>query len=101
MIGTIPIECITAINNIALRLENLLSYLNYGTYIKEGLKQNQRLIDPNVQELLNSVTRIENSVATLYLRQLTEPNNNKAFSMSPLSQILDELSAIMKHVQDT
>ncbi|CAL1204065.1 unnamed protein product [Candida parapsilosis] len=101
VIGTIPIECITAINNIALRLENLLSYLNYGTYIKEGLKQNQRLIDPNVQELLNSVTRIENSVATLYLRQLTEPNNNKAFSMSPLSQILDELSAIMKHVQDT
>lgn len=99
MVPITLVLCFSSASNLFWKISN--RNFNYGTYIKEGLKQNQRLIDPNVQELLNSVTRIENSVATLYLRQLTEPNNNKAFSMSPLSQILDELSAIMKHVQDT
>ncbi|KAI5958777.1 CYR1 [Candida margitis] len=99
VIGTIPIECIIAINNISLRLENLLSYMNGGTYIKEGFKQSQRLVDANIQELLNSVTRIENSVATLYLRKMME-QNGRPFDMSPLMQVLDELSEIMKRVQN-
>ncbi|KAI5949434.1 hypothetical protein KGF54_005669 [Candida jiufengensis] len=97
VIGTIPIECITAINNISLRLENLLSLINGGTYTKEGLKQNQKLVDVNVQDLLNSVTRIENSVATLYLRQVVNNNGGAGFNTQPLSQVLNELTALLKN----
>ncbi|KAI5959957.1 CYR1 [Candida pseudojiufengensis] len=96
VIGTIPIECITAINNISLRLENLLSFINGGTYTKEGLKQNQKLLDVNVQDLLNSVTRIENSVASLYLRQIVN-DKRYGFNNQPLSQVLNELTKMIKH----
>ncbi|KAI3405477.2 hypothetical protein KGF56_001724 [Candida oxycetoniae] len=98
VIGTLPMDCIAAIHEISLRLENLLSFMNGGTYIKEGFKQTQKTRDISVQDLLNAVTRIENSVTTLFIRQ--RMNKGKVgFNTESLTSVLNELTDTLAKVQ--
>ena len=99
VIGTLPVNCITAITDISARLENVLSSLNEGTYIKDGFKGPKvKTQDVSVKDLLNAVTRIENSVATLLLRQ--KLNGSKpGFSTEPLNHLMTQLVDIIDNVQ--
>lgn len=79
VVGSLPVDAVYGLRTISLRLERICSFLN-GGYINEGFQKNssgvlsrktQKLFkESDLVGLLNHlVTRIENCIATLELRQ--------------------------------
>ncbi|ABN65930.2 adenylate cyclase (ATP pyrophosphate-lyase) (Adenylyl cyclase) [Scheffersomyces stipitis CBS 6054] len=79
VVGALPVDSIYGLRTISLRLENICSGLNGGSFVNEGFsnssgviseKMNTTFKEGDLIALLNHiVTRIESCVTTLYLRQ--------------------------------
>lgn len=112
IVGTLPVDAIYGLRTVSLRLENICSCINGGVHVNEGfqmnssdiisLKINTTFKESDLMGLLNHiVTRIENCVATLLLRQemssLTERKGYLDFHLiEPISGILDDLKTLVE-----
>lgn len=115
IVGTLPVDSIYGLRTVSLRLENICSCLNGGVHVNEGFQMNSSDIisqkinssfkESDLMGLLNHiVTRIENCVATLHLRQqmsLLDDNGGYIdFSqIQPISNIMDDLKTLIEQFE--
>ncbi|RLV89675.1 Adenylate cyclase [Spathaspora sp. JA1] len=112
VVGTLPVEIIYGLRTVSLRLENVCSAINGGTYLNEEFEQHSSgMISQKMKTtfkevdliaLLNHiVTRIESCSSMLYLRQQMSIANGEdgfidIFNSIPIGNIMDELDQIVK-----
>lgn len=112
VVGTLPVEIIYGLRTVSLRLENICSTINGGTFVNEDFDQNSsgklsQQMNATFKEvdliaLLNHiVTRIESCGSTLFLRQqMSLASGSDGFidmvNVDPISNVLNELEEITK-----
>ncbi|EGW29847.1 adenylate cyclase [Spathaspora passalidarum NRRL Y-27907] len=112
VVGTLPVEIIYGLRTVSLRLENVCSAINGGTYLNEEFEQHSSgMISQKMKTtfkevdliaLLNHiVTRIESCSSMLYLRQqMSIASGNDGFidifNSVPIGNIMDELNQIVE-----
>lgn len=114
IVGALPVDAVYQLRTISLRLENICSILNNGndhdeTFLRYSSETISKNVGTNFAEkdfvglFSHIVTRVENCVALIELRQLLQKLNGENgridFSMAkPVWLLMDEVSAIVKEL---